>query len=199
MTGSAAGIRFRETMAGAVMRGEQDYREGARRGNRAGEILAMHASVTIDDVQAFIADPAHAGTLRGSVDYSPFGTGIECHSGTFNLFAPADDPHMKLMVYELGFVHAGREYYLAGHKAVRDDPGFDLWRDTTTLFTRLHEGRDKTGGVVAAGVLTLGVADLVHLLASMEVVNASSAGERAATLANFGRFFMGELWDSYIG
>lgn len=199
MTRQSPGIRFRETMAGALMRGEEDYRQGELRGRQAGEHLAMHATVTIDDMPAFIADPAHAGALSGSIDYAPFGTAIECHSGSFNLFAPADNPRMKLMVYELGFVHGDREYYLAGHKDVRNDPGFDLWSDTTTLFTRLHEGGGKTGGVIAAGILALGVDDLARLVASMEVLHAETLAERARTLTQFGRFFMGELWDSYVG
>jgi hypothetical protein len=157
----------------------------------------MHAHVSIDDMQTFIADPEHTGSLGGSIDYTPFGNAIECHSGTFHLFTPTGSPRSKEMIYQLGFVHAGREYFLSGHKAVRDDPGFDLWRDTTTLFTRLHEGNDTTGTILASGVLTLGMAELLRLVASMEVTNARSLGEKAVTLARFGRFFMGELWDSY--
>ena len=199
MSESAAGIRFRETMSGALMRGKQDCREGSMLGQEAGEFLAMHATVTIDDMQAFVADPAHAGSLSGSIDYTPFGQGIEAHRGVFNLFAPDDDPRMKLMVYELGFTFEGREYYLAGHKEVRDDPGFDLWSDTTTLFTRLHDGRDSHGEVLGAGILTLGMSDLARLVASMEVINGDSVADKGATLVAFGRFFMGELWDSYVG
>lgn len=197
MKGQAAGLRFRETMAGALGRGEPDYLQGERLGRRAGESLAMHARVTIDDMQAFIADPAHAGSLDGSIDYAPFGNAIACHSGSFNLFARGGSPRSKAMIYQLGFVHAGREYFLSGHKVVRDDPGCDLWRDTTTLFTRLHEGSDSSGTVLASGVLALGVAELARLVASMEVTHAGSLGEKAATLGRFGRFFMGELWDSY--
>jgi hypothetical protein len=197
MKGQAAGLRFRETMAGALWRGEFDYLQGERLGRGAGETLAMHAHVTIDDMQAFIADPAHAASLGGSIDYTPFGNAIECHRGSFNLFAPGGSPRSKAMIYQLGFVHDGGEYFLSGHKVVRDDPGFDLWRDTTTLFTRLYEGSDTAGTVLAAGVLTLGVAELVRLVASMEVTNARSVAQKAATLESFGRFFMGELWDSY--
>jgi len=197
MKGQAAGLRFRETMAGALGRGESDYLQGELLGRSAGGSLAMHARVTIDDMQAFIADPAHAGSLGGSIDYTPFGNAIECHRGSFNLFAPDGSPRSKAMIYQLGFVHAGREYFLSGHKVVRDDPGFDLWRDTTTLFTRLYEGSDSSHRPIAAGVLTLGVAELARLVASMEVTNAGSLGEKAATLGRFGRFFIGELWDSY--
>jgi len=192
------GLRFDETMTGAVMRGETDYREGEMKGRMAGEILAMHATVTIDDMQAFIADPEHVGHLQGTIDYPPFGTAIPCDTGRFNLFSPTDDPRLKLMIYELGFSHQGKDYYLAGRKEVRDDPGFDLWIDTTTLFTRLHAGRDNQGAVVAAGVLSLGMGDLTRLVASMQILGSDSLVDKAETLSRFGRFFMGELWDSYV-
>ena len=29
---------------------------------------------------------------------------------------------------------------MSGFKLVRDDAGFDVWRDTTTLFTRVYRG-----------------------------------------------------------
>lgn len=199
MSGESAGIRFDETMAGGLTLGAADCRVGEKEGKLAGNILAMHATVTIDDVERFIDDPAHAGRLGGTIDYPPFGSAIPCRDGKFNLFSPTDDPQMKYMVYELGFEHNGQAYYLAGHKEVRDDPGFDLWGDTTTLYTILHQGHDKQGPVVGAGILTLGVAELMKLVASMEVMGADGLADRAQTLARFGRFFLGELWDSYIG
>jgi hypothetical protein len=102
------------------------------------------------------------------------------------------------MVYELGFQHGGRPYYLAGRKEVRNDRrGTDLWNDTTTLLTRLHEGSDATGPVVGAGVLRLGVADLARLTSTLHVVNAKGPGDHARALGAFGRFFMGSLWETY--
>ena len=57
---------------------------------------------------------------------------------------------MKYMIYELAFQYQGQPYYLAGHKEVRENPLFDLWRDTTTLYTKLHKGSDKNGPMAAA-------------------------------------------------
>jgi len=195
----AAGLRFRETMSGRVTLGESDYRQGAEAVGTSGNKLALHATVTIDDLNRFIDDPQHFGQLEGSIEYQPFGGEISGYDGRFNLFSPAGEPETKLMIYELAFEHDGEAYYLAGRKEVHDDPGFDLWSDTTTLFTYLHRGADSRGEVVAAGVLTLELSDLMRLLSSMEVLNASSAVEKFESLARFGRFFMGELWDSYAG
>src|SRR5690606_20490521 len=96
------------------------------------------------------------------------------------------------------FQHDGKTYYLAGRKEVRGDrAGLDLWPDTTTLFTTLHEGVDASGSVVGAGVLRLGVDDLARLVSTVRVTGPASAGERAKPIATCGAFFMGELWDTY--
>lgn len=196
-TPSSPGITFRETMKGAFALGESDPRAGQDGGKRAGTELAMHAVVTIRDLDRFIADPTHTGSLVGSVDFTPFGEGIPTGEGTFRLFSPASDPRMKLMVYELPFQHGGESYYLAGRKEVRDDPGFDLWSDTTTLFTTLHRGTDATGPVVGAGVLSLGAADFARVMGAVRVIDADDTLDHPKTLARFGRFFAGELWDSF--
>jgi hypothetical protein len=117
----------------------------------------------------------------------------------FKLFAPAGADRMKHMVYELGFEVAGKRYYLAGKKEVRDDPGIDLLSDTTTLFTRLHEGNDASGPVVGAGVLHLDMGDFARLLSTIRPVGAQSVGEGAEAVMTFSRFFAGQLVDSYGG
>ncbi len=198
MADGPIGITFRETMAGPFSLDETEPDDGKSHGRRAGLELAMHATVVIDDLDRFIADPHHLGGLSGKIDYPPFGSDVPSTSGVFNLFSPSGEPSLKLMVYELGFTHAGVDYYLAGKKEVRDDPGFDLWADTTTLFTLLHEGRDKSGAVAGAGILTLGVADLVRLVSTFRATGAKSTLAAADAVYKFGKFFLGELWDSYV-
>lgn len=199
MEPEATGIQFSETMAGGMMLGENDFQLGEQKARVAGHMLALHARVEIDDLERFISDPQHSGALNGTIDYPPFGEAIPGHSGRFNLFCPSDDPATKWMVYELGFEHAGEYYYFSGHKVVRDDPGMDMWSDTTTLFSRIHRGQDDSGEVVGAGILTLGPTELMKLMESMKVTGADNAIDKVGTLARFGRFFMGELWDSYSG
>jgi predicted acylesterase/phospholipase RssA len=198
MTETTLGIQFKETMAGGFCLGTQDPKQGSSMGKHKGFELAMHAQVDIDDMEGFVSNPNHAGRLSGTIDFTPMGIGMVAEKGVFNLFYPDEQPEMKLMVYELSFTHAGQAYYLAGKKEVRDDPGFDLWTDTTTLFTQLHEGNDKNGPVVGAGILTLGVKDLLKLVSTVTVTNANSNIDKVATVAKFGQFFMGELWDSYV-
>lgn len=184
-------------MTGGFSLSATDYKVGCDQGQWAGTELSMHAQVDIDDIDQFIADSGHAGRLSGSIDFPPMGKAMQAHSGVFNLFYPSDDPTTKLMVYELGFNHAGQDYYLAGKKEVRDDTGFDLWSDTTTLYTNLHQGTDKTAPVVGAGILSLGVTDLIKLVSTIKVLNAESGADKLKTVGKFGHFFMGELWDTY--
>lgn len=198
MKEGALGLMFRETMSGPFALGVTDPQEGARQGRSAGTELAMHATITIRDLTAFIADREHAGEIVGRITFPPLGRDLPASSGRFNLFSPSDDPKLKRMVYELAFEHGGESYYLAGRKDVKDDPGFDLWKDTTTLLTRLHKGPDASGPVVGAGVLSLSPTELVKLLSTAHALNASSVAEEAKAVAAFGRFFLGELWNSYI-
>lgn len=194
-----AGITFREMMTGSFALGETDPEAGAARGAAAKTSLTMHATVTVHDVDRFISDPHHLGSLVGNIDFAPFGSGMPSSKGVFNLFAPSDVPRLKYMVYELAFAHADQPYYLAGKKHVRDDAGFDLLRDTTTLLTTLHEGSDATGRIVGAGVLKLGMGDFAKLLTTVRPTGAHQVKDGTAAVMKFTRFFAGQLMDIYGG
>ena len=194
---SAHGITFDETMAGPFALGEQKPKAGATKGEAQGTRLAMHAMVAIADLKAFTADPEHASGLTGTIDFGPLGQGLSADTGGFNLFSPADTPDTRYMVYDLAFQHNGRPLYLAGRKIVHHDRPFDLWTDTTTLFTTLYAGSDTSGDIIGAGVLTLDMIELVRMLSTMRVTGTDDPTEKAQTLATFGQFFMGELWQRY--
>jgi cholesterol oxidase len=198
MTDGAVGITFQEKMSGGFALDVTDPAEGQRKGRASGQELTLYASVSIDDVRRFRDDPEHAGSLAGQIDFAPLGGRIQGKNGVFNLFSPTDQPGLKLMVYELGFESGGKEYYFAGAKQVHKDSGFDLWADTTTLFSRLHLGKDKSGPVVGAGILTLGVGDLLKLTSTIRTTNAKDAAESVHAIAEFSEFFLGQLADSYL-
>jgi hypothetical protein len=198
MQNPTLGIMFRETMAGGFTVGETDPNIGSEKGKQAGTILAMHSTITIQDLNRFISDPNHLGQINGSVDFVGFGQNIPATTGVFNLFSPTDRPGLKLMVYEMGFTHNGEDYYLAGKKEIHEDSVAHLWQETTTLFTQLHKGADKTSPAIGAGILTLGPLDLLKMTSSMHALNANSPIEAEKAILTFGRFFLGKLWDSYF-
>lgn len=187
------GIAFDETMEGWFALGAATPEAGAAQGKHAGTRLAMHVKVSIDDLDRFIAEPAHPGALTGTIDFQPIGIGLAAPSGLFQLFSPGPGDDSRRMVYELGFRDQGRPRYLAGEKRVRNEGGVDLWKDTTTLYTRLHDGGDAKGPVIGAGILTLGVPQLLALISTMKPIN----GGDLTTLGRFGMFFFGELWEVY--
>lgn len=190
-------LSFRESMSGHFALGAVDPEQGSKIGRAAGTRLTLRAEITIRDMDRFIADPDHVGAMEAEIEFESLGGTIRSTRATFKLFSPADRPDLKLMVYELALTAQGKDHYLAGRKEVRNDPGFDLWTDTTTLFVRLHEGPSAAGRVVGAGVLTISVPELMRMMASMRVRNAASPAEAAAVVAAFGTLFMGELWGTY--
>jgi hypothetical protein len=199
MANEKPGFTFREKMSGGFALGHNDPETGAKAGQSAGNVFTMHGTIDIDDLALFMSDPQHAGSITGSIDFEPLGRSLPSTRGVFNLFSPTSDPTMKYMVYELGFnATNGKPYYVAGEKKVKQGPITDMWKDTTTLYAQLHEGNDKTGPIVGAGVLTLSLGDLLAMVPTMHPTNTQSPEEAAETVARFGKFFLGEIWDTYI-
>jgi len=197
MQEDTTGIAFRETMEGPFALGETDPHAGAEVGKTAGTTLSIACSITVRNLDRFMSDPDHHGDITGHVSFAALGENLPAKSGVFKLFSPTDDPTDKLMIYELAFAHDGQDYYLSGQKNVQNGPVFDLWRDTTTLYTTLHQGMDQSGPIVGAGILTIDVDRLMKLIRSMQVIHAHSTADKARALLQFGRFFLGELWDIY--
>jgi hypothetical protein len=184
-------------MEGGFAMGANDPEVGRRQAEKAGAELTMRATIRIEDLDAFLADPRHPGRITGTVSHPDLGQDLPASTGVFRLFSPTAGPKAKQMVYEFGFRAGGRPLYLAGRKEVRDDSGFDMLKDTTTLFTTLHLGSDARGPVIGAGILRLGLGDFGKLLTTIRATEARSPAEGAAAILRFGRFFAGELWDSY--
>lgn len=190
------GVGFRETMAGRFTLGAADPQAGA--GDAGAALLSMHATIHIEDIAAFVADPQHRAGLTGHIDFAPWGMALPSQSGVFGLFSPSGDERLSYMVYELGFRHAGQDYYLAGKKHVRIGAPWRLWGETTTLYTTLHRGNDTSSEVVGAGVLRLGVPDLLRLLRTTHSTNAPAVGAGVGAVWHFFKFFASELIRIYL-
>lgn len=194
MTEARTGITFRETMSGGFALGTTDPLQGAR----STQQLAMHATIHIEDIEAFVADPQHQAPLTGDIDFAPLGMAMPAESGRFGLFSPSGNPDMSYMVYELGFQHQGQAHYLAGKKHVEVGGPWRLWGETTTLYTTLHRGADASGPVIGAGILHLGVAELMKLMSTLHATDAGSTGQSAEAVWQFFKFFSSELARTYL-
>lgn len=195
-------LDFTEEMKGWVTLGATDFAQGAEQGKRDGTFLMFHLTITAPDVERFVADPMHEGTAVGWVECEALGGRLPVEKGVFNLFVDTDDPTRTRMLYRLSFADAdGGPLTLTGFKDVKDDPGFDVWSDTSTLYVRVLRGHVAAGGddsaeVVASGIITIYLLDFAKQLTTFRV-HGGDVQERVAALAAFGRLFLGKLWDQY--
>jgi hypothetical protein len=195
MSDTRVSLSFREVMSGAITFGTTDPEAGAN--SATATPLVMRGHVTIDDMDVFIDEPDHTAQLDVKFDLPSWGKNLNGSPGVFNLFTLSDDPRVKLMVYEWPAVYENSAYYFAGQKRVAHDSALDLWKDTTTLYVNLHAGADKTGPVIGAGIIRLTAPGLLHMIGTFEPIDPQSAVDRVRVIAEFGKFFLGELWDTY--
>ncbi len=197
-------LRFSEEMKGFVSPGQTDYEAGFAQGKASGTAASFALTIEMDGVNRFITDPRHEATASGWIECAAFGGRRPVTEGTFNLFVEAGgNPHHRRMLYRLWFEDgAGKPLTLLGFKDVKDDPGCDVWSDTTTLYTRVLEGHcaegdGASGGkVLAAGVLKLHLADFLKELTTFRAEGPTVA-DRSSALVRFGTLFLGSLWDVY--
>ena len=190
-TEPAPDLTFRESLTGPFALGPTDPMAGALHPQALP--LTLHLTISVADMDAFVTDVRHSARLVARIGYAPFGEDVPVRQGSFNIFHSQDDVSTRRMTYGLRFAHDGREYYLEGTRAIPEVQGARLWKDTTRLYCQLHEGADARGRVVGAGVLTLGVGQLLQLISSMRPARRGVAGANA--MARFGRFFLGPLWE----
>ncbi|HEX2700459.1 MAG TPA: hypothetical protein VHM89_09695 [Acidimicrobiales bacterium] len=194
-------LRFTEEMKGFITLGETDHHKGFREGKRHKRFAMFHLTIVVTDVERFVADRAHEASATGWVEAEALGGRMAVEKGIFNLFVDTDDPALTRMKYRLYFADpAGRPLTLSGFKDVKDDPGFDVWTDTSTLYTHILRGHvdaegEDTAEVVAAGILTIYLVDFMKQLTTFRV----DGDHRSRALNDFGGLFLGKLWELYKG
>jgi cholesterol oxidase len=194
-------VSFTEEMKGFVTFGEDDFERGHRDGKSSETRFMFHLTITADDLDRFIADPDHLGRAEGYVRCEALGGERQIERGLFNLFVNREgDKRDKRMLYRLHFAdEENHPLTMTGFKVVEDDPGVDnVWKDTSTLFTRLlaghvEPGEDESAEVVAAGVLQIEPLDFAKQLTTFD----TKPDGRADAVARFGALFAGNLWDVY--
>jgi cholesterol oxidase len=200
------GMEFSEEMRGYITQNvknaqkPEEFKEAEELGKQEGNSLRFKLTIYIDDVDAFISEPAHQAQAAGYV-----AVGASTHTverGRFNLFIEDPQSHTKRMLYSLKFRgDDDQDYLLKGYKEIRDDPDFDVWeilQDTTTLFTTLHRCDDKGDEVVAQGIIRIHLQDFLKQMTTFRVRHARDIPAKARTMKKFMSFFFGELWETYV-
>lgn len=195
-------VRFTEEMKGHVSFGERDHERGAREGRDTGTRLMFHLTIEVGDLDRFEADDRREAVAHGWVRCEALGGRLPVERGAFNLFVVDDEPGRKRMLYRLFFRDGvGHPLTLAGFKVVRERSGSHIWRDTSTLYTRVlrghvEEGDEPGAEVVASGILRLRPWDFARQLTTFRAGATSPAG-RAAAIGRFDALFLGQLWQVY--
>jgi Polyketide cyclase / dehydrase and lipid transport len=199
-----AGIDFRERMAGPVAFGCSDALVAAEIGDARSEEMTLRLRVEIDDLDAFLGDRQHRTRVSGSVDCDILGGVLPIERGSLALLPETGTGQATTMEYRLDFAdRTGRELTLVGVKTVRNDPGPDLWRDTTTLdvqlFPRQHDLRpDGLGMPVLSGQLRLSPLSFLRQLTTFHATAPGPFG-RVRTVLAFGSFLRHRLAQVYLG
>jgi hypothetical protein len=195
-------VRFTEEMLGHLTFGETDYVRGASDGGPGAAAFKFHLTIEVDDMDRFEHDRSREAEARGWIQCDDLGGRLPVERGVFNLFVDTE-PGVKRMLYRLWFRDGvGHPLTLSGFKLVKDDAGFDVWRDTTTLFTRVvrghvEAGEEEAAELVASGVLRIRMRDFARQLTTFRAGGAGLATKLTA-LARFGWLFLGQLAEAYL-
>jgi cholesterol oxidase len=195
-------VRFTEEMLGHVTFGETDFGRGARPDGEGAAAFMFHLTIEVEDMERFAHDPLRPAAATGYVHCDALGGRLPVEQGWFNLFVDVA-PGVKHMLYRLWFRDGvGHPLTMTGFKLVKDDAGFDVWKDTTTLFTRvlqghLSEGEDDAAEELAAGVLRIRMRDFAKQLTTFRATG-PGLGAQLGALVRFGVIFVQQLADAYL-
>jgi cholesterol oxidase len=202
MTQPTSRVYFTEEMKGYVTFGETDYDRGFRKGKEDDTFLMFHLTITAEDVGRFLTDPQHEASAVGYVRCPALGDDMPVENGIFNLFVDYTGRLDKRMIYRLYLNHEEEgPLTLSGFKVIQDDPGQDVWADTTTLFTRLLRGHvgpeeEATAEVFASGIIHIYHRDFLKQITTIRV-EAPTLAEKSEAWLQFGKAFFGPLWEVY--
>ncbi len=191
-------VRFTEQMKGYLALGETDPVTGWQRARQLGHRFMFELTIRVPDVERFVDAGDHPGTAEGFVRCELLGGRLPVERGWFNLFVPGAEAGVREMRYRL-WLHdiAGAPVTMYGFKRVKDDPGLDVWTDTSTLYITLLAGHvppGDEGEVLGAGVLRILPRDFAKQMTTFR----SSGQGKVGSLAAFGQFFGSSLRDVYL-
>jgi hypothetical protein len=196
-------VRFTEEMLGHVTFGESDFARGAQTGRDGSEFLKFHLTIEVADMDRFSTDPTRQAGAVGYLQCDALGGRLPVEKGVFNLFVDSG-PGVKRMLYRLWFRDGvGHPLTMTGYKLVENDAGFDLWKDTTTLFTKVLKGHvdeagDATAELVASGILRIRVQDFAKQMTTFRAGGSGGVGAKLGGLIKFGVIFVNQLAEVYL-
>ncbi len=196
------GVRFTETMRGWWAE-HGDYEHAVKSGKEDGRSFDFTLTVRVDDVNALVEQGgSYNGGMVGTVNAPNLSSSpLTVTEGVFNLFA-RDPNHVGMEYMKYRFqMHAedGKTWYFEGHKKVHNDPGIDIWADTTELYITIYDGQNDHSPVKGRGMLFIQPLDFARQITTINATGAQSLHERLQAIARFGLHFAGDLYHIYGG
>jgi cholesterol oxidase len=197
------GLQFSETMSGFFSTQVQDsFQQGWDRGKKDSSDFRFIVSILASDMEQMMADPDYTAILTGTVTAPALSPEpLTVTDGEFNLFTyDPSQAGIRRMKYRMRLTsQEGKIYFFDGFKIARDDPGLDLWKDTTTLYITVRDGDSLESPILGRGILRIYPDDFRRQITTLQITNAESVDQRLEAVARFGHFFGGTLFDTYGG
>jgi cholesterol oxidase len=196
-----AGIQFTERMTGYFAKSATDFEKGYEKGKDMDSAFTFVLTIKSDDIDGMVKDPEHRADIVGTVQAPALSSDdLSVSEGVFNLFVEdPEDKDIRYMRYRMK-LHAeeGQVYYFDGFKHIHDDPGFDIWKDTTTLFITVFDGEDKEAPVLGKGILKIRVNDFRKQMTTLESTGVNGRADKLKSQAKFVKLFSENIVDIYI-
>ena len=199
-TDKVAGIAFTERMTGYWSANKLgDYEAAWKEGKDGNNELSFTLHVVSDDIDEFVGNVDHPAKLSGTVTCPALSSEpLDVSEGQFNLFSIDDAAvdQRRMDYYMVLTDREGKTYRFEGHKYIHNDPGLDLWSDTTRLYCDLYDSEESH---VGRGVLRIKIGDFLTQMRTMQGIGGESALDRTGAMIKFGKLFGGALFNSYVG
>jgi cholesterol oxidase len=168
-------FQFTETMRGFVstvddhldaspaQRISDDYTVAAAWGRCRDERCEFTLTMHSDDLNALTSRPDHIANISGTVTCPALAEApMKVLKGEFRLLTVKKDlPESWRMTYDMVLDRDGNPVRFHGYKVLQQRGGSDPWTDLTTLFVTINDKEDGSGPLLAQGILTLGIEDLM--------------------------------------
>jgi hypothetical protein len=204
----SSGVTWRETFKGWLAFGQTDFNQATLPAHR--EPATAEVTVSIRDLDRFLSAQSDGGIRErpampaevtgGHIRCDAFGADLSVREGTFRAFVPAagreprDALHLR-MRYELTLEDpAGRGYELTGFKLLENDPGYDSWSDSTTLFVEIRHAAEA----VAIGILRISPVAFLRELTTF-CGTGGSRGDRVRAVLRYQKYFAASMARTYLG
>ena len=180
MADPVPGVRLQFEFTGELVMAQGGGRHAAR----------LNLCVHVHDLDAFLAASAPQARLTGRLQttaLAPADAPLPVHDGHYRQAVLPDGA--REIEFRMRLPQGDRPLQLSATQTLRDDAGFDLWQDLSTVSVRISDGAMPWAG----GDLRLSLPDLKSWLAGIQATETRSAAESVATVGRYLRFFLREL------